>query len=121
MTTATIPEPLSVACAFCAAPPNQGCESATGRPCEPHGRRVKLARALTAHADPVLDEHFPRRGACGICSVPGLDQRHRVIDAIADALTAGEDAEELAGDYMVSTDAVEAIRVWAAKWPGAWL
>lgn len=75
---------------------------------------------IEAHADPALDEHFPRVGPCGLCGTPGLDQRHRVVDAIAGRLDAGEGPEEVAGDYLLSVEAVEAVEAWAAKWPGAW-
>ena len=33
--------------------------------------------------DPI-DQWFPRRGQCQVCGVPGADQRHRRIEAIAD-------------------------------------
>jgi hypothetical protein len=82
--------------------------------------RRKLALVLAAHADPSLAAHFPELGPCLLCATPGLDQRHRVIDAIAEQLTAGESPEELAGDYAVSLDAVQAVQAWALRWPGAW-
>ena len=80
----------------------------------------QLALLIKAHADPVLDEFFPPIGPCGMCGTAGLDQRHRVVDAIAGRLAAGEDLEDVAEDYLLPVKAVEAVRVWAARWPGAW-
>lgn len=116
-------QPESVACPYCRAPAGQRCgiRGWLGRPARPHKRRVKLALALAAHADPALDAHFPHLGPCGICSVPGLDQRHRVIDAIAGSLAAGEDPEVVADDYAVPLAAVQTVTEWAARWPGVWL
>ena len=45
--------------------------------------------------DPI-DQWLPRRGQCLICNVPGADQRHRVIEAIADLFGAGETEEDIA-------------------------
>lgn len=87
---------------------------------KPHAARVKLAAAVQAHADPVLDEHFPKIGPCGLCGVPGLDQCHRVVDAIAGMLEAGEDPDVVAEEFGVGMAAVKAVTAWAARWPGAW-
>jgi hypothetical protein len=84
---------------------------------QPHARRVRLAAAVQAHADPALDAYFPPLGPCGL-GCPGLDQRHRVVDAIADELAAGEDPEMAAKEFGVPLDAVRAVSAWAAKWPG---
>lgn len=78
-----------------------------------------LGPVLAAHADPALDAFFPRLGPCGICGVAGLDQRHRVVDAIAGRLAAGEDPGEVAADYGLSLDAVQAVAAWSARWPEA--
>jgi len=86
---------------------------------KPHVRRVRLALALAAHADPALDALFPRLGPCGFCG-PQFDQRHRVIDAIAGRLEGGEGREEAAGDYGLPVAAVDVIAAWAKRWPGAW-
>lgn len=115
----TAPDPLTVSCSFCDATPGQRCMAPGDWARKPHAARRKLALVLAAHADPSLDAHFPRLGPCGICGTPGLDQRHRVIDAIAEQLAAGESPEELAEDYGVPVDAVETVLAWAAKWPGA--
>jgi hypothetical protein len=85
---------------------------------KPHAARVRLAAAVQAHADPALDTFFPRVGPCGICGIPGLPQRHRVVDAIADELAAGEDPEVAAREFGVPVDAVRAVSAWAARWPG---
>lgn len=53
-----------------------------------------------------LDLHFPKRGQCLICGVPGEDQRHRVVDAIAERVVAGDDEEQVAEDYGVTVAAV---------------
>jgi len=77
---------------------------------------------LAAHADPALDA-FPELGPvsqCRLCGVPGLPQRHRMVDAIAAQLAAGEYEEDLAAEYGVSEKAVAAVAIWMAKWPGAW-
>ena len=63
--------------------------------------------------DPI-DQWLPRRGQCQLCGVPGADQRHRVIEAIADMVNAGEDEEAVAADYDVPVDAVRACVQWAA-------
>jgi hypothetical protein len=70
---------------------------------------VRLATAIAAHADRALDEFFPLVGPCGLCGVPGLPQRHRVVDAIAGRLAAGEDPGVVAEDYGLPFAAVEAV------------
>ena len=126
-------DPLTARCPYCRAPAGEPCGvrgSVTGRvirpAARPHKARTRLALALAAHADPSLDAFFPRLGPCGICSVPGLDQRHRVIDAIAAnsaaASMTGEPPEDVAGEYGVPVEAVRAVVEWAAKWPAeVWL
>ena len=61
-----------------------------------------------------IDRWFPKRGQCQVCGVPGMDQRHRVIDAISDAVLAGEGEEDVASDYGVPVEAVRAAAEWAA-------
>lgn len=53
-----------------------------------------------------LDLHFPRRGQCLLCGVPGVDQRHRVVDGIRERLCTGDDEEMVARDYGLSVEAV---------------
>ena len=116
------PNVLTIACPYCPAAIGQQCMTAAGTGSQrPHAMRRKLAVVLAGHADPALDAHFPKLGPCGLCAVPGLDQRHRVVDAIAAGLSAGESADDLAVDYGVKPDAVDAVSAWAARWPGAWL
>lgn len=67
-------------------------------------------------ADPV-DRWYPRLGPCGICNVPGVDQRHRVIEAIADAVGAGDGDEDVAADYGVPVEAVAACVEWVRDHP----
>src|ERR1019366_9382169 len=49
------------------------------------GRWQQRGRIMPQQPDPI-DHWFPRLGPCGICGTPGADQRHRVIEAIADAV-----------------------------------
>jgi len=112
--------PLTAGCPLCEALPGERCLTASGRPARPHRPRGRLALAVLAHADPVLDGHFTRTGQCGMCGVPGLDARHRVVDAMASRMAAGEPAPEVAEDYGASGEAAAAVQAWAARWPGAW-
>lgn len=66
--------------------------------------------------DPV-DRWFPRRGQCRICGVPGADQRHRVIEAIADMVSAGDWDVTVAADYNVPVEAVRACVEWVRAHP----
>ena len=64
-----------------------------------------------------VDHWFPRRGPCGICGTPGADQRHRVIEAIADAVNAGDGEQDVADDYGVPVEAVRACVEWVREHP----
>ena len=123
MTTATEVDPLSVACPYCATVAGGECTAEPSlRRARTHKARVKLALAVTAHADPALDA-FPGLGPvarCGLCGTPGLPQRHRIVDAIAGRLAAGESRHDIAADYGLPDAAVMAVLVWSARWPGAW-
>ena len=66
--------------------------------------------------DPI-DQWFPRLGQCQLCNVPGADQRHRVIEAIADAVDAGDGEEDVARDHGVPVEAVRACVRWAEEHP----
>jgi hypothetical protein len=112
--------PLEVRCKYCDAWRDMHCRTATLRIRGPHAVRVRLATVLAAHADPALDEFFPRVGPCGICGTPGLDQRHRLVDGIAGMLAAGEDPHVTADEHGVTMEAVGAVAAWAGRWPGAW-
>lgn len=58
-----------------------------------------------------VSETMPYRGACGLCGGP--DARHRVLDAIADAVRAGEDPETVAEDHAFPVSFVERVsREW---------
>lgn len=113
-------DPLTVACTWCGAEAGERCMALCSWARKPHARRVRLALVLAAHADPALDAVLPAGGPCGLCGTPGLTQRHRVVDAVAGALAAGDDAETLAEDYGLSLEAVRVIEAWAKRWPGAW-
>lgn len=69
--------------------------------------------------DTIIDAWFPPRGQCQLCGVPGVDQRHRIIEAIADAMDASnEDAEyDLAADYGIPVEAVRACVQWKRDHP----
>lgn len=66
--------------------------------------------------DPI-DRWFKRLGPCLVCGTPGADQRHRVIEAIADAVNAGDGEEDVAADYGVPVEAVRACVQWAREHP----
>lgn len=114
------PDPLTVACSHCDAKPGQRCMAVCDWARKPHAARRRLALVLAAHADPALDAFFKMRNPCGVCGVPGLPQRHRVVDSIAGALEAGECEQEVMEELGVSLDQVMAVTAWAAKYPGAW-
>jgi hypothetical protein len=73
-------------------------------------------RAIAAALDPMLDGWFKTRSQCGVCGVPGLPSRHRVVEAIADLLAAGEDEQVIAEEYGVPYEAVTVVGEWAKKW-----
>jgi hypothetical protein len=62
---------------------------------------------MTETNEQKLDRFFPFRGPCGICGGP--DARHRLWDAIQDRYGAAESIEELAKDYDLSAEAIEAV------------
>jgi uncharacterized protein (DUF433 family) len=66
--------------------------------------------------DPI-DQWLPRRGPCLVCGVPGADQRHRRIEAIADLFGAGETEEDIAAEMEVPVEAVRECVRWAAEHP----
>jgi hypothetical protein len=113
-------DPLTAVCPVCRSEAGFRCLTSAGTPArKPHVRRVRLATALAAHADPALDALFPKVGPCGFCGL--FDQRHRVIDAMAGMLAAGEDPEVVAEEFGRTPEAMQAVREWAKRWPGAWL
>jgi hypothetical protein len=68
---------------------------------------------VTARAE--LDRLLPSRGPCGICRVPGLDARHRVIDAADQHAQAGEAAGDIADELGLSPETVRVILAWCAE------
>ena len=64
-----------------------------------------------------IDTWFPRRGPCGFCGSPGVDARHRAIEAIAGAVLAGDGEEDVADDYDVPVEAVHAAIEWVREHP----
>jgi hypothetical protein len=107
-----------VACPYCGNPPGMRCGTISGWCRDSHAARKRLALVLAAHADPALDAFFKPLGPCGVCGTPGLDQRHRAVDAIAGALAAGETPADVAAELRVPLEAVQAVGEWAARWPG---
>jgi len=123
-TAAEWDEAIAIPCPYCRQPAGSRCvvlgwgRQPAGRP---HRRRVKLAFAVRAHADPALDEHWPHHGPCLICGVEGLGARHRRIDAVAGHLAAGEEPETVTDELDVAPEAVAVVAAWMERWPGAWL
>jgi len=77
------------------------------------GRRQRIARTLAAG----IDEHLKPAGPsspCGLCGDTVLGQRHRVIDAIAEQVRAGEHPDVVAADYGV--DLYGVIYALAVSW-----
>jgi hypothetical protein len=125
-------DPLTVAC------PRRHCGAVAGEMCmilapdwsaddpstwarywakRPHQDRIRLAAETAAHADPMLDA-WPLLGPtspCGLCG-SGLPQRHRIVDAIVDRMAAGEDREDVAGDYGLPMEAIRDLVEWDARW-----
>jgi hypothetical protein len=115
-------DPETVRCPYCDAMKDVRCLTSRGFASRPHATRRRLALAVAAHADPALDA-WPQLGPvtrCGICGVPELPQRHRMVDAMAERMGAGESVEEVAFDYRLPVEAVRAVEAWAARWPEAW-
>lgn len=56
-----------------------------------------LQRAVLRLAES-YDEIGPYNGPCGLCGGP--DQRHRVADAMTERWLAGEDFDDLAGEFL---------------------
>ncbi len=56
---------------------------------------------------PAVEAAFPLRGLCAFCGTD--DQRHRVVDAIAERFRAGDSAGEIALDYGISAELVPLI------------
>jgi hypothetical protein len=65
-----------------------------------------------------LDRFFPPRGPCLICGTPGLGARHRVIEAVADAVLAGDDPKDVEQDYMLAPGAALVAVEWAQHMDG---
>lgn len=75
---------------------------------------------MAAHADPALDGlGLGPVSACLLCG-SGLPQRHRMVDAVAGHLEAGEYPDEIADELALTEGAVVAVAEWMKRWPGAW-
>lgn len=114
---------LSAYCPHCRAFPAADCVTRDRAPArKPHKARVRAALALAAHADPALDAlaGLGPTSQCGVCGTPGLPQRHRIVDAIAGRLEAGEGEDDVAADYRLFPEVIEGLKDWMIKWPGAW-
>jgi len=61
----------------------------------------------------LINEREPKIGPCLVCGQPGVDQRHRVLDAVAGSLAAGDDPATASEEFGIPVDVVEAVgRVW---------
>jgi uncharacterized protein (DUF433 family) len=76
-----------------------------------------FVRGAAVTAPDPIDQWLPRRGPCLVCGTPGADQRHRRIEAIADAVRAGEDEEDVAREMEVPAEAVRECLEWVRKHP----
>jgi hypothetical protein len=114
------PDPLTAECPDCLAAPGKRCMTLSGPARKTHAARKKHALILAAHSDASLAAIFGLSNQCQLCGVPGLPQRHRVVDAIAGQLEAGECETDIMAELGVSLDAVMAVTAWASRWPGAW-
>ena len=70
-------------------------------------RQPILAGHEVRSASNSFDALEPFHGPCGICGGP--DARHRVVDAIASRLRAGESVESVAEDYGLSVEKVREV------------
>lgn len=59
----------------------------------------------------LIDREMPHRGPCAICGSD--DARHRVLDAIAEHVRAGDPVSVMAQDFGVSAELVRRV---AAEW-----
>jgi hypothetical protein len=66
-----------------------------------------LGQSEASTYSPAVEAAFPRRGVCAFCGLD--DQRHRVIDAIAERFRAGEDEDQIAEDYGIDPALVPVI------------
>ena len=64
--------------------------------------------------DDWIDAELPKCGPCLICGVPGVDARHRVLDAIAEMVHAGDVPADVAADFGVSRGFVQRV---STEWP----
>ena len=74
----------------------------------------------------MLDRFVPPRGQCGICGVPGIDARHRIIDTVEEHAQAGELGDEIAAELGLQPETVIVILHWCRENPdkaarGPWL
>ena len=63
--------------------------------------------------DVLMDLVGPPRGPCGLCGAS--DARHRIADAIAEHIRAGDNAHAVADDYGIPVADAERL---AAEWFG---
>jgi Holliday junction resolvase RusA-like endonuclease len=66
----------------------------------------EAVKSAVLDAIPLIDDHFKKRGQCGVCGTPGLDARHRLIDTINERVRAGDDIAFVADDYGINETAV---------------
>jgi hypothetical protein len=67
--------------------------------------RAKQARVINRMRH-LIEDHFPDTGSCGLCGDTTLGARHRIIEAIASLVRAGEHPGAAADEFGVSLEAV---------------
>ena len=73
-----------------------------------------MASELLPKLAVLVDEYFPDSGPCALCGDTTLGARHRMIDAIAELVKAGDSPEFIADSYGIPVAAV-AVAL-AASW-----
>ncbi|MBO0731524.1 MAG: hypothetical protein J2P57_19860 [Acidimicrobiaceae bacterium] len=63
-----------------------------------------------------VDDWLPQLGPCRVCE-SGADQRHRILDAIADRVRAGDSAYDVGIDYRLPEAYVQRV---ADEWQENW-
>ena len=66
-----------------------------------------------------LDAVLPPRGPCGLCGHP--DARHRICDAVAERLRAGDTVADIATDYDLPETDLAVVAAWGDAPHLGWL
>lgn len=70
----------------------------------PDRQTVAVRAKRRAELSALIDAEMPFAGPCGICGGP--DKRHRVLDAVADCVRAGDSVASVAEAYGLSAGLV---------------